>query len=136
MSTKIYVNLPVKDLAATRKFWTTVGFTFNEQFSDDNALGMVIDDEAGIYAMLLTHEFFNTFHNTAIADPSQQREVITALGVESRERVDELAANAAAAGANVDEGKDEGFMYGRGFNDLDGHRWEIHWMDLSAFPAE
>lgn len=97
---------------------------------------MVIDDEAGIYAMLLTHEFFNSFHNTGIADPSQQREVIVALGVESRERVDELVGNAEAAGANADEAKDEGFMYGRGFNDLDGHRWEIHYMDLSALTQE
>ncbi|MGH3714073.1 MAG: VOC family protein [Micromonosporaceae bacterium] len=135
MATKIYVNLPVKDLSRTRDFWSKVGFTFNELFSDENAAGMVIDDEAGIYAMLLTEEFFQSFHKSAVADPSQQREVIVALGLDSRQQVDELADNALAAGGQaVSEPKDEGFMYSRGFYDVDGHHWAVHWMDPSAVP--
>lgn len=136
MATQIYVNLPVKDLGKTRAFWTKVGFSFNETFSDDNAAALVIDDDAGIYAMLLTEEFFTSFHSSAVTDPSKQREVIVALGLDSRERVDELADNAVAAGAQAGEPKDEGFMYSRDFTDLDGHAWAVHWMDVSAFPAE
>ncbi|MGH3729719.1 MAG: VOC family protein [Micromonosporaceae bacterium] len=138
MTTQIFVNLPVKDLGRSTEFWTKVGFTFNQQFTDENATSMVIDDEAGIYAMLLTEPFFKSFHDAGVPDPEQQREVIVALSVESRERVNELVDNAVAAGApKAGEPKEEGgFMYSRDFNDPDGHRWEILWMDMSAVPSE
>jgi Predicted lactoylglutathione lyase len=97
----------------------------------------VIDDEAGIYAMLLTESFFKTFHKAEIADPATQKEVILALGVESKERVNELVDNALAAGGRATgEPDDQGFMYSRGFNDPDGHHWEVHWMDPSALQPQ
>ncbi len=137
MATQIFVNLPVKDLNRSMDFWKKVGYTFNEQFTDENAAALVIDDDAGIYAMLLTESFFQSFHKSEIADPARQREVIVALGVDSKDRVNELVDNALAAGAKATaEPQDEGFMYSRGFFDPDGHHWEIHWMDLSAIPSE
>lgn len=137
MATQIFVNLPVKDLDRSMDFWKKVGYTFNEQFTDENAAALVIDDDAGIYAMLLTESFFRTIHKGEIADPAKHREVILALGVESKDRVNQLVDNAVAAGAEATgDPQDEGFMYSRGFDDPDGHHWEVHWMDLSAVPAQ
>lgn len=137
MTTKIFVNLPVKDLNRTIDFWNKVGYSFNQQFTDENAAALVIDDEAGIYAMLLTESFFKTFHKGEIADTATHKEVIVALGVESKDRVNELVDNALAAGATASgEPDDQGFMYSRGFFDPDGHAWEIHWMDPAAVQPQ
>ncbi|WP_431043382.1 VOC family protein [Streptomyces sp. P1-3] len=135
MSTKIFVNLPVKDLGKSIGFFEQLGYSFNPQFTDDNAACMVISDD--IYAMLLVEPFFKSFTDKEIVDTSKGAEAIVALGVESRERVDELADKALAAGAKPSkEPMDEGFMYGRSFQDLDGHLWEVFYMDPSAVEGQ
>ncbi|GAA0655181.1 VOC family protein [Streptomyces thermocarboxydovorans] len=127
----IFVNLPVSDLAASRKFFTELGYSINEQFSDQNAASVVISDN--IIAMLLTKEFYSTFTKKEIVDATKASEVLIALSAESREKVDELVDKAIAAGGSPSgETQDQGFMYGRAFDDLDGHTWEVVWMDPAA----
>jgi len=131
MSTKIFVNLPVKDLGKSIEFFTKLGFTFNQQFTDENAGCLVIGDD--IFAMLLVEPFFKNFTKKEIVDATTGTEAIVALGVESRQRVDELVDKAFAAGAKPsNETSDQGFMYSRSFQDLDGHLWEILYMDPAA----
>jgi uncharacterized protein len=128
MPTKIFVNLPVKDLARAKTFFGTLGFRFNPQFTDDTAACMVISDD--IYAMLLTHAKFKEFTRKEIVDATKATEVLTCLSRDSRTAVDELVQAALAAGATeTRDPMDYGFMYGRSFDDLDGHIWEIVWMD-------
>jgi len=135
MATQIFVNLPVKDLRKATDFYTALGFTKNEMFSDENASCVVITDE--IYAMLLTEPFFKGFTQKEIADATKANEAIIALGVESRQRVDELADKAAASGggAGTHQPEQPDFMYSRSFSDPDGHLWELVYMDMSAMPA-
>lgn len=131
MSTKIFVNLPVKDLARSVAFFTGAGFTFNPQFTDDNATCMVISDD--IYAMLLVEPFFRTFTEKSIADTATTTEAIVALGLDSKEQVDRIAdAAVAGGGAEAKRAQDESPMYTRSFFDLDGHHWELFWMDPAA----
>ncbi|MGH3815316.1 MAG: VOC family protein [Pseudonocardiaceae bacterium] len=128
MSTKIFVNLPVKDLSKSIDFFTALGFSFNPQFTDENAGCLVISDD--IYVMLLTEPFFKSFTNKDVVDAAKSTEVILALGVESRQQVDELVDKALAAGGQPGSfSNDESFMYGRSFQDLDGHLWEVLYMD-------
>jgi predicted lactoylglutathione lyase len=130
MRTKIFVNLPVKDLKKSMSFFKTLGYGFNEQFTDETAACMVITED--IYAMLLTEAKFKDFTGKPIADATKVTEVLTALSVESRARVDAIVDTALKAGATeAREAMDYGFMYGRSFNDLDGHIWEIIYMDPS-----
>ncbi|MEU4046669.1 VOC family protein [Streptomyces antibioticus] len=127
----IFVNLPVNDLDASKKFFTELGYTINPQFSDENATSVVISDT--IVAMLLTKPFYATFTKKEIADATKTSEALIALSAESRDKVDELVDRALALGATPSgETQDMGFMYGRAFDDLDGHTWEIIWMDPSA----
>ncbi|OPG06075.1 glyoxalase [Streptomyces sp. GKU 895] len=127
----IFVNLPVNDLEASKKFFTSLGYTLNEQFSDDNAASVVISDT--IVAMMLTKPFYSTFTDKEIADATKTSEVAICLSAESRAAVDEMIDKAVAAGGTAsDKVQDLGFMYGRGFDDLDGHSWEIVWMDPAA----
>ena len=127
----IFVNLAVNDLDASKKFFTELGYSINPQFSDDNAASVVISDT--IVAMLLTKSFYSTFTKKEIADATKTSEVLIALSAESRAQVDELVDKAIAAGGTVSgETQDHGFMYGRSFDDLDGHTWEVVWMDPSA----
>jgi len=130
MTRKIFVNLPVKDLKRSMSFFKELGFQFNSQFTDDTAACMVIADD--IYAMLLTHGKFKSFTKKEIADTTRFVERLTALSFESKAKVDDLLETALKAGA-VESGElqDHGFMYGRSFDDLDGHTWEIFWMDPS-----
>lgn len=131
----MFVNLPVKDLKKSVEFFTNVGFEFNPNFTDDNATCMVIGDN--IYSMLLVEEYFKTFIKKEIADASKTSEVLIALMVESREKVDKLVDSAIAAGGTIaNDTQDLGFMYQRSFLDLDGHQWEIGFMDESAIPQE
>lgn len=126
----IYVNLPIKNLEKTREFWTKLGFSFNEQFSDEKALCLVLN-EGLIYSMLISHEFFSTFTNRSIADTSTTQ-VLVAIEVESRELVDQLVKNALENGASrYKESADHGWMYYDSFADLDGHQWEIMFTDPS-----
>jgi predicted lactoylglutathione lyase len=128
MPTKIFVNLPVKNLKKSMSFFETLGYGFNEQFTDETAACMVIAQD--IYAMLLTEAKFKDFTRKPVADATKVTEVLTALSVESRARVDALVDTALKAGATeAGEAMDYGFMYGRSFNDLDGHIWEIIYMD-------
>lgn len=129
----IYVNLPVRNLEKTREFWTKLGFSFNEQFSDDKALCLVLN-EGLIYSMLISHEFFSTFTNRAIADGSATQ-VLVALEVDSRELVDQIVKKALDNGANrYKESADHGWMYYDSFADLDGHQWEVLYTDPSQVP--
>lgn len=127
----IFVNLPVNDLDASKKFFTELGYSINAQFSDENAASVVISDT--IVAMMLTKPFYATFTDKEIADATKTSEVAICLSAESREKVDELVEKAVAAGGTAsDKVQDLDFMYGRGFDDLDGHSWEIVWMDPAA----
>lgn len=128
MSTKIFVNLPVKDLQKTMNFWKSLGYSFNKQFTDDKAACLVIAED--IYVMFLVEVFFKTFIKKEIADASKVTESIIALSSESREKVDELIEKAyKAGGISYIEPQEMGFMYSRSFQDIDGHLWEILWMD-------
>lgn len=133
MAKEIYVNLPVKDLNRSIDFFTKLGFTFNPQFTDENATCMIIGDN--IYAMLLVEKFFKTFTKKEIADAGRNTEVILALSTESRQQVDEMVQKAINAGGTAPNDKqDNGWMYGHGFQDPDGHLWEVFYMDESAMP--
>ncbi|HEX9980373.1 MAG TPA: VOC family protein [Flavobacterium sp.] len=135
METQIFVNLPVKDLKRSMDFFTSLGYTFNMQFTDENAACLVISQH--IYAMLLTEARFKDFTKKDIADASKTTEVILALSVESREKVDETVSKAIAAGGSAPNPvQDHGFMYGHGFEDPDGHLWEVFWFNTEAAPQQ
>ncbi len=124
----IFVNLPVRDIAKTRAFWTKLGFSFNEQFSDENALCLILN-EGKIYAMLIAYDFFKTFTNRAIADNSTTQ-VLLAIQVNSREQVDCIVRLALeSGGSRYKEPVDHGWMYYDSFADPDGHQWEIMYSD-------
>jgi predicted lactoylglutathione lyase len=131
MSTKIFVNLPVGDLNKSVAFFTKLGFKFNAQFTDETATCMIVGED--IYVMLLTHAKFKTFTPKAICDATKSTEVLVCLSSESREKVNEMVRKAVAAGGTTyNEPQDHGFMYGHGFQDLDGHIWELIYMEPSA----
>ncbi|HTM79382.1 MAG TPA: VOC family protein [Devosia sp.] len=135
MTTNIFVNLPVADLAASKMFFGKLGFTFNAQFTDDTAAAMVID--SNIFAMLLTHAKFQQFTPKTIADAQTSSEVLIALSRDSRDAVNAMFDAAIAAGATeVRPADDHGFMMSRAFSDLDGHIWEIIWMDPAAIQPQ
>lgn len=126
----IFVNLPIKDVHKTRAFWTKLGFSFNEQFSDDKALCLVLN-EGLIYSMLITHEMFSTFTNRPIANDSTTQ-VLTAIEVDSKEQVDKIVKLALEnGGTRYRESADHGWMYYDSFADLDGHQWEIMFTDTN-----
>ncbi|MBL7952361.1 MAG: glyoxalase/bleomycin resistance/extradiol dioxygenase family protein [Flavobacteriales bacterium] len=133
MPTQIFVNMHVKDLAKSKTFFENLGYTFNPQFTDENAACMVISDT--IYCMLLTTGHMERFvpKGKTIADASKVTETLLALSSDSKDAVNELFEKAIAAGATeARPTEDHGFMYGRSFNDLDGHIWEVFWFDPSA----
>ncbi|HJV83809.1 VOC family protein [Noviherbaspirillum sp.] len=131
MNKQIYVNLPVKNLDSAKAFFTNLGFGFNAQFTNEQGACMIVSDN--IYVMLLAESFFQTFTHKPIADASKLTEVLVCLSCDSREEVDQLVAKALAAGGKAPRApQDHGFMYGHGFEDLDGHIWELVHMDTSA----
>ena len=131
MATKIFVNLPVKDLKKSMEFFTKLDFTFNSQFTDETAACMVVSED--IYVMLLTQEKFKTFTPKAICDATKSTEVLVCLSCESREHVNDMVRKAVGGGGTTyNEPQDHGFMYGHGFQDLDGHIWELIYMEPSA----
>src|SRR5262245_17948256 len=131
MATKIFVNLPVSDLKKSMAFFTSLGYTFNAQFTDETAACMVVSDD--IFVMLLTKPKFKSFTPKEICDATKSTEVLVCLTAESRQKVDELVRKAVAAGGKThQEPQDHGFMYGHGFQDLDGHIWELAYMEPSA----
>ena len=128
MATSIFINLPVKDLETSKAFFGKLGWTFNPQFTDETAASMVISDT--IYAMLLTHDKYRQFTDKAIADTTKTSAVLIALSVDTPADVSRIADAALAAGAKQPKPpQDYGFMQMRTFEDLDGHHWEILWMD-------
>ena len=130
MSTKIFVNLPVKNLDKSIEFFKGLGFAFNRQFTDETAACMVTSDDG--YVMLLTEAKFKEFTQKQIADATKTTEVLTCFAVDSKDEVNRMVEAALAAGATeAREPMEYGFMFGRSFNDLDGHIWEIVWMDPS-----
>lgn len=127
----IFVNLPVNDVGTSKKFFTELGYTINPQFTTDDCACVVISDT--IIAMLLGRQRYSDFTKKEIADATKTSEVLLCLSAESREKVDELVDKALAAGGSASgETQDHGFMYGRAFDDPDGHTWEVVWMDPAA----
>ena len=135
MTTQIFVNLPVKDLNETVDFFTKLGFAFNPQFTDENATCMIVNND--IFVMLLVEKFFKTFTKKEICDSTKDTEVIVALSTESREKVDQMINNVIEAGGKEHrKPQDHGWMYGRSFEDINGHLWEVIYMDKNALKKQ
>jgi len=134
MPKQIFVNLPVADLPKAKAFYEAIGAVNNPQFSDDTAACMVVSDT--IYVMLLTHSKWATFTKKPIVDAQAASEVMLCLSADDRAAVDNMVKAASAHGgkADVNPVQDHGFMYGRSFEDVDGHIWEIMFMDMSQMP--
>lgn len=133
-SRKLFVNLAVRDLRRSMEMFSRLGFEFDPRFTDDKAACMVVSDEA--YVMLLTEPFFKSFTKKELCDTSTRTEGLFALSCGSRAEVDELVRKAVAAGGSAAMPPvDHGFMYGSSFYDLDGHHWEVLWMDEAKVPA-
>ena len=136
MAQMIFVNLPVADLARSRAFFAALGWRFDERFCDEGGALMGVGNSDTIHAMLLTHDKFREFTSKSIADTRTSTEVLLAISRDSREEVDALLDKALAAGAAEPRPvQDYGFMYGRAFEDPDGHTWEVMWMDVEAAMA-
>jgi len=132
---QIYVNLPVKDVQKTREFWTKLGFSINEQFSDEKAICVIMKQDH-IYTMFLKEEFFQTFTDRPVAK-GDTTQTLLAIGVNSREEVDQMLKTATEnGGSKYSELRDYGWMYQKTFADLDGHQWEVLFSDMSQLPAE
>jgi predicted lactoylglutathione lyase len=130
MSAQIFVNLAVNDLPKSKTFFEALGYSFNPQFTNENAACMVISDT--IYTMLLTRNFFKNFTSKELVDAKKSTEVLVCLSAESRAAVDDIVRKAVAAGGRIyNEPQDHGFMYCHGFEDLDGHQWEFAFMEPS-----
>lgn len=135
MIKSIYINLPIKDIQQTLDFWSKLGFSFNEQFTDDKAICLELQPPL-IYAMLIKKELFSTFTNRSVAD-GKITQVLLAIEVESKNKVDELIAKAMEAGAERYRiAEDHGWMYSDTFSDIDGHQWEVMFMDESLIPND
>jgi predicted lactoylglutathione lyase len=131
MATQIFVNLPVKDLSKSKMLFEKIGFSFDPKFTNEEAACLILGEN--IYAMLLVEDFFRTFMKKEITDTSRTAEVINAFSVESKEKVNEIADKALAAGAEeYSEPQDHGWMYSRSFQDIDGHLWEVLFADPTA----
>jgi predicted lactoylglutathione lyase len=135
MATQIFMNLPVRDLDRSVQFFTALGFKFNQDYTDENATCMVINDDA--FVMLLVEKFFKTFTAKKIVDATSATEAIMAFSVDSREEVDQMVGKALAAGGSESQPlQDYGFMYSHSFQDPDGHLWEVMWMDPAGPPSD
>jgi predicted lactoylglutathione lyase len=134
-SRKMFVNLAVRDLKKSMAFFSSLGFTFNPKFTDDNAACMIVSDEG--FVMLLTESFFRRFTKLELCDTTRQTEALIALSCASRPEVDDTVKKAVAAGGRpAMDPQDHGFMYASSFYDLDGHHWEVFWMDPAATQQE
>jgi uncharacterized protein len=135
MATKVFINLPVKDLGKSKAFFEGLGFSFNPQFTDEKAACMVISDS--IYAMLLTESYFKTFTKKGISDAQKSTEVLITLDASSKEEVERIVKKAKESGATLySEPQDHGWMYQHNFADLDGHQWEFAYMDETQLPGQ
>lgn len=134
MVTQIFINLPVRDLKSSIEFFTKLGFAFDKQFTDENATCMIMGDN--MYAMLLVEKFFTTFTSKPLANAKETTEAIIALALNGRMEVDDIISKAQAAGAQITPTQDQDWMYQRGFEDLDGHLWEVFFMDMNKAPLQ
>ena len=135
MKTKIFLNLPVRDLDKSIAFFTELGFSFDAKFTNEKGTCLIIGEN--IFAMLLLEDFFQTFTEKEICNTTTSTEMIAAISVESRDKVDEITTAVVKAGGKAhNEAKDYGWMYQRDFFDLDGHHWEVFYMDESQIPTE
>ncbi len=135
MATKIFINLPVKNLDKSMEFFKNLGFSFNPQFTDEKAASMVVSEN--IFVMLLTETYFKTFTKKRISDAKTSTEVLIALDANSREEVQQIVTKAKELGAVIyNEPQDHGWMYQHSFADLDGHQWEFAYMDMTQFPNQ
>jgi uncharacterized protein len=135
MATKVFINLPVKDLGKSMDFFKNLGFQINLQFTDEKAACLVVNET--IFVMLLTESYFQTFTRKKISDATQVTEVLIALDCNSREEVQQIINKAQANGAQLyTEPQDHGWMYQHSFADLDGHQWEFVYMDESQLPRQ
>ncbi len=135
MFRQIFVNLPIKDMARSQSFFKALGLTFNQRFTNEK--GACLEIGENFYAMLLVEPFFQSFTKKPVSDALEATEVILALSVDSRAEAEEVVRKAVTAGATTpSEPQDHGFMYQHGFADLDGHQWEVFWMDEAAAPAQ
>jgi len=134
MARQIFINLPVKDLKQSITFFKKLGFKFNPQFTDDKAACMIIGEN--IYSMLLLEKLFKSFTKKKVADAKKTTEVLIAIDVKSRKDVDKMIKKVVAAGGSLyNNPQDHGWMYGHSFADLDGHQWEVLYMDESKMPV-
>jgi len=135
MATKVFINLPVKDLDKSVSFFSNLGYYFNPQYTDENAACMSISDS--VFAMLMTKNYFKTFTKKQVSDAKTFTEVLIAVDTNSREEVQQIVAKASALGASIyNEPQDHGWMYQHCFADLDGHQWEFMYMDNSQLPNQ
>jgi uncharacterized protein len=135
MHKQIFVNLAVADLPKSKAFFESLGLAFNPQFTNEQGACLVLGDN--IFAMLLVKDFFKTFTGKPLVDPREATEMLLCLSCESRAEVDAIVAKAVAAGGTAPRApQDHGFMYGHGFEDLDGHIWELSYMDMAAAPPQ
>jgi uncharacterized protein len=133
MHSQIFVNLPIADMAKSQAFFKALGYAFNPDFTNEQGAALVLGDN--LFAMLLVHDFFKTFIDKPMADAHKSTEVLVCLACDSREQVDSLVAKAVAAGGKaLRQPQDHGFMYSHGFEDLDGHIWEL--VHMSGAPAK
>jgi len=133
MPTKVFINLPVKNLTKSMQFFQDLGFSFNPQFTDEKAGCMIISDS--IFVMMLTETYFKSFIDTQVCDAHRSTEVLIALDAVSADEVKQFVNKAESLGGRIyAEAKDHGFMYQHSFADLDGHKWEMVYMDMNQFP--
>lgn len=135
MTRQLFVNLPVKDLDRAVKFFTALGFSFNPDFTDENATCMIVNDDA--FVMLLVESYFKTFTTKSVAATAGSAEAIMSFSLDSREAVDQAIRTALTSGGTAsEEAQDYGFMYTHSFQDPDGHLWEVFWMDPAGPPKD
>ncbi|WP_448698707.1 VOC family protein [Mucilaginibacter sp. AW1-3] len=133
MATKVFINLPVKNLTKSKEFFQNLGFSFNPQFTDEKAGCMMISDS--IFVMLLTETYFKSFIDTEVCDAHHSTEVLIALDAASAEEVKAFVSKAVLLGGKLyAPAQDQGWMYQHSFADLDGHKWEMAYLDMTAFP--
>jgi predicted lactoylglutathione lyase len=138
MIKQFWINLPVKNIKKSTEFFTQLGFKFNtQQGNGENSACMLIGDK-NVVAMLFDETTFKGFTNTGIADTSNATEILLSIDAESKEEVDDMAKKAVSAGGKSTHkpGEMQGFMYGCLFTDLDGHRWNVLYMDMSKMPGK
>lgn len=136
MTKELWINLPVEDVNKSKEFFTKLGFTLNPHYGHSDSSASFLVGTKSIVVMLFAEAAFKSFTRNEIADPKQGTEVLLSIDAESREEVDEMARKAAKAGGTVfgEPGEHQGWMYGCGFTDLDGHRWNVLFMDMSKMP--